>query len=331
MEKIVVKDGVIYLSYSYKDEGELENLVREHSEYIFGNNSLFFRKNEIKSKAGIRTIPDGFVLLPSKRKWYIVEIERATHPLFDHIVTQISKFYNAIKNHNTKKKLIDAFYDEIDRNSNLLCIYETLGIKEERYKLLTDIINKNPEIVIVIDKKTKELEDVCNTLPSVPQSIEFKTYQRENSNILLHIFDTLVSYPLGNKKELKTTLKEAKEITIYTKERHPKNIPDEIKELYKTFESKILEMGKDITIKSTKWYIGFIARTNFVDIRIQQKSLKIWLNLKKGELKDLQGIARDVSNTGHWGNGDYQIQISNDSNLEYIMDLIKQSYERHRR
>ena len=38
----------------------------------------------------------------------------------------------------------------------------------------------------------------------------------------------------------------------------------------------------------------------------------------------LKKISRDVSNIGHNGNGDYEIQISSDDNLEYILSLIKQ-------
>jgi predicted transport protein len=38
-------------------------------------------------------------------------------------------------------------------------------------------------------------------------------------------------------------------------------------------------------------------------------------------------IARDVSNKGHWGNGDYEINFSNGDELPYLMTLIKQSYE----
>ena len=130
-------------------------------------------------------------------------------------------------------------------------------------------------------------------------------------------------------KRTKEIAKVSKEIKTYTKEHHLKNIPEDVKELYEILESRILAIGDDITIKPTKWYIGFIARTNFVDICIQRKGLKVWLNLKKGELRDLIGIARDVSSIGHWGNGDYELYINNESNLEYIMDLIKQSYERN--
>lgn len=33
---------------------------------------------------------------------------------------------------------------------------------------------------------------------------------------------------------------------------------------------------------------------------------------------------------GHWGNGDYEIFIKDDEHIEYIMGLIKQSYEKNK-
>ena len=53
--------------------------------------------------------------------------------------------------------------------------------------------------------------------------------------------------------------------------------------------------------------------------------MKIWINLQKGELDDPKNLVRDVSAIGHWGNGDYELQVRNDENFEYILSLIKQS------
>ena len=57
----------------------------------------------------------------------------------------------------------------------------------------------------------------------------------------------------------------------------------------------------------------------------------MWFNLSKGELDDSKKLARDVSKIGHWGNGDYELQISSDEDFEYIMSLIKQSYKRNKK
>lgn len=49
------------------------------------------------------------------------------------------------------------------------------------------------------------------------------------------------------------------------------------------------------------------------------------VNVKNGLLDDAKKIARDISNIGHWGNGDYEIKINSDKDLEYIMSLVKQA------
>ena len=73
-----------------------------------------------------------------------------------------------------------------------------------------------------------------------------------------------------------------------------------------------------------KFYIAFKKGSNISDIEMQKKRLKIFINAKIEALDDPKGLAKDVSNIGHRGNGDYQIQIENDKDLEYTMSLIKQ-------
>jgi len=118
--------------------------------------------------------------------------------------------------------------------------------------------------------------------------------------------------------------KVAKEIKVYTEEDHLLGKNEGIKELYEVFKNGILNLSPDIEINPKKLYIAFKKQKNIVDLHIQNKSLKMWINLKKGQLKDEKEITKDVSNSGHWGNGDYEIIISDTSNLEYIMSLIKQ-------
>ena len=60
------------------------------------------------------------------------------------------------------------------------------------------------------------------------------------------------------------------------------------------------------------------------DIEFYKKSLKLFINLKLGQLDDPKKITRKVSTIGHSGNGDYEIQLSDTKNLEYIMSLVKQ-------
>lgn len=217
--KVLLKDGIKYLHYKYEDEDELERLLIEHNEVIFGENSVFFPKHEIKARSGIATIPDGFVLLMDDKKWYILEVELALHPLHEHIVVQISKFNSAIKNPTARKKLIDVFYDEIKDNIQMRYKFESKGIAKELYKFLSDMINEDPEVIIVIDEKNKELDEVCETLPFRATVLEFKTYCREEIGIGVHIhfFDTLKDY--GIKEQVQPQEEEEPQEITYPAER----------------------------------------------------------------------------------------------------------------
>ena len=80
---------------------------------------------------------------------------------------------------------------------------------------------------------------------------------------------------------------------------------------------------------SEKLYIAFKAPKNFADVEVQKHALKIFVNMRKGTLKDPDNMADDVSNLGHWGNGDYRIYLKPDSDFEYVMGLINQAYKRN--
>lgn len=115
------------------------------------------------------------------------------------------------------------------------------------------------------------------------------------------------------------------EIKVYTEQDHTERVGEGIVELYERFKSGILNLSDDIELQPKSDYIAFKKGKNIADITLLKKSLKLWINLKKGNLDDPKGITEDVSNKGHWGNGDYQISIQDDKNLEYIMSLIKQA------
>ncbi|MGL6064255.1 MAG: DUF5655 domain-containing protein [Fusobacteriaceae bacterium] len=120
--------------------------------------------------------------------------------------------------------------------------------------------------------------------------------------------------------------KVSQEIKKYTIEEHFKNSSENIVELFNLFLEKIEEMIPNIEIEPKKLYIALKSnKRNIIDFRLQKNSLKMWLNAKKGTLNDSKNLSKDVSNIGHWGNGDYEISISNDEELEYILSLIKDS------
>ena len=117
------------------------------------------------------------------------------------------------------------------------------------------------------------------------------------------------------------------EIKVYTEQDHIEKASDLTAELYEKFKAAILNLTDSIEVKPQKFYIAFKKGKNVTDIAILKKSLKLFINVKAGLLDDPKKLAQDVSNIGHWGNGDYQIQVEDDKDLEYIMSLVKQAIQ----
>jgi predicted transport protein len=108
-----------------------------------------------------------------------------------------------------------------------------------------------------------------------------------------------------------------------TKERTP-----EFKEFYYQLRNRVLELG-EVEIKVNGKYISFQKdNKSFVDFILYRNSIGVTLNLKKGELNDVLNKTEDQSERQHWGSGDYIVWIKQDEDLEYVMSLIKQSYNK---
>ena len=183
---MLIVDGVEYKTWTPSSEEELEMFVEEHSKKIFGNASLYFPvKTKLKSLGGIGSIPDGYAINLSKpSEWFIIEVELSTHPIFNHIVPQLNKFVQGLTDPSSRKNISEALYNEI-KNDVMTEAYikETIG-SGEIYRFVSSTIDNNPTLVVIIDEKTKELEEACNSIPVVKKEIlEFKIFERIDAGI----------------------------------------------------------------------------------------------------------------------------------------------------
>ncbi len=116
----------------------------------------------------------------------------------------------------------------------------------------------------------------------------------------------------------------------YDENYHLENTPQELQELYFDLKGRITSINEDISIKYLKLYIAFkLGSRNIVDFDLKKKTVKLFINLPLGVLDDPKKLARDVSKIGHWGNGDYEISIDSNTDIDYLMFIIKQSIQYH--
>lgn len=242
-----------------------------------------------------------------------------------------------------------------DKQSNSLVIIEykqdkRFSVIDQGFAYLSLMLNNKADFVLEFNEKTKsqfKKEDIDWTQSRIIFiSQSFTNYQRQAINFkdlpielweIKRYEDKSISLNQlispASSESIKTVSKTdtivekvSREVKKYTEDDHIAGIPESILELYNKFKDMVLSIADGIVVRPRKWYIGFVAKTNFTDVLLQKSKIKIWLNLKKGAIDDPKKLARDISTVGHWGNGDYEISISDDKNLEYIISLIKQAY-----
>lgn len=244
-----------------------------------------------------------------------------------------------------------------DRNTNSFVIIEyknkrNFSVIDQGYAYLSLMINNKSDFILEYNERCNHIlkKDSVDWSQSrvIFVSPIFNNYQKESINfkdLPIELWqvkkfenNTIYFKPIkaSNKSEsikaINTSSNDinvvSKEIKSYTEDEHFLNCEDEILEIYTEIKEYILSLNEDIDIKPKKLVIGFSIKNKiFVDILVQKKKLKIFLNAKYGEIKDIRKLAKDMSKTGHWGNGEYEIQISKHENIEYIFSLIKQVYK----
>ncbi|GAA7597941.1 DUF262 and DUF1524 domain-containing protein [Helicobacter pylori] len=128
--------------------------------------------------------------------------------------------------------------------------------------------------------------------------------------------ETLEKYKQKGKRE-----KKAYDLSSYKFGSHSR-------ELFDILEKEIKALDERITEKFNQEYISYMFDKNFVDIVVQTKDLKLYLNMPFNELQDEKNLARDMTNKGHLGNGDIEVKLETKEDIPYCLGLIKQALEK---
>ncbi len=154
-----------YVETPFTSEAELERVVEAHHEDIFGSLSIYLQKQLVTTTGGDGSVPDGFVIDPESRRWYIVEVELSQHSVWSHIAPQVAKQIIGATQPETKQLLIDAAINQIkddDEYTDILRDMDTdaLGV----HKLFQTILDTEPIVGMPIDKVSSDHREWAATL-----------------------------------------------------------------------------------------------------------------------------------------------------------------------
>jgi len=154
-----------FVTSSFENEAEIERVVMTNAEFIFGPDSIMLPKSLIKSADGSGTIPDGFAIDFSSRRWFIVEAELSSHSVWTHIAPQVSKQIVAAQQPASRKLLIEIVVNRVREDVSLKNRIEELGIDEiDIRQVLTEIIESPPIVGMPIDHVSSDLREWAQTL-----------------------------------------------------------------------------------------------------------------------------------------------------------------------
>jgi hypothetical protein len=197
-----------YNSTSFKNEAELEKIVVENYETIFGDNTYYFDlKKGLKHKKGdLLTIPDGYLLRFGRQPSFtIVENEMSTHDIVKHIGLQFVKFNSALTDaskYNLKKSLINYLNENPKEEQKIEELLASTPFKNSSDLLDSVVMENNIEFAIIIDDSTEELERVVS--PFNPEIIVIKKFENQKGEPIYQIDSE------NNQPEIKSVINKLK-------------------------------------------------------------------------------------------------------------------------
>lgn len=275
-------------------------------------------------------------------------VEKNLEELFHlHFVTsefQIRDFRIDTLAFNKESKSFVIIEYKKERNSSVI---------DQGYTYLSLMLNNKSDFILEYNEHcgmTLKRDDVdWKQSKIIFISPKFTEYQKHSVNFIDVPFDLweikkydnntlgFIQYRATSKESISTTSTSSeslishvsKEIKVYTEEDHlkrSKNRPEWVIELYLSLKERILNLGEiEIVYRGDR--ITYKRENPVVDVVLYNKGLYVIINLQLGQLNDPNNLSLDYSKKRHWGSGDYFVLVNNDTDLDYLMFLIKQSYK----
>ncbi|MDX6500861.1 MAG: hypothetical protein QOG23_4121 [Blastocatellia bacterium] len=115
---------------------------------------------------------------------------------------------------------------------------------------------------------------------------------------------------------------------VYTFEQHISGKSETIKEMVFDLRDFIMNLDSAMEEVPKKFYVAYKISQNIVCMEVRKQKIILYLKLNPKEVAGLPSIARDVSDIGHYGTGDFEITVSSVQDLESAKEFINAAYQK---
>ncbi len=261
---LITKNG-IYKKSEFSSEQELEKVVMDNYRLIFGEYSIYLPQKMITTIGGSGTVPDAIVLyFENEGAWFVVEVELANHGVWNHIVPQITKQLVALENLETKRKLVEIFFEKVKESDELKNKFKEQGIDEvDIRKVIEDIIANPPIVVIPIDKVPADLKQWAQVLKNPVFILEFEKYVNgETGKVMYRIPEPITPLPPIEEEEAEASMerKKIKKKKLITREEFLARATKPARKLLKSLEEIAHDHSNYVKLVPTESAFSFRFR-----------------------------------------------------------------------
>lgn len=175
------------------------------------------------------------------------------------------------------------------------------GIKYSHYRISDDIVDCEKWDIEEIKKRADKLSDIALKLWEYPTMSEeelkpYKSIIRSEQG-----YDDMSHFPVMNPK---------------------------VQEMYEDLNKRVMEFDEEINRVYAKHYVAYkYDYNNFCEIIIYKTLLSVILDIPYTNLVDEKGYSENISDKGSWGTGNTRITLTENMDVDYVVELIKQSFE----
>ena len=311
----------------FKKERDFEREIFDNYKLLFGQKTILIEsKMKIESKSLGGSIPDGFLFDFSDQnepKFYLIEIELATHNFYGHIFPQITKFFAFFTNLDKRQKLSRKIFELVDSDKNLRSEFKKLVGKREVFKIISDAIESNQNILIVIDSEKPELSEIeetyTDTWGKMVSCIVLKKFKSDDNEIYSVEPEFEILDLVGDKKSIE-------ESDAYDEEHHTNGVDQSIIDLYSELKGKVLEINPNLVFNPTKSYISIKRRKNIAYIHFRKSGISL-IPLQQEEIirqrikiYSVRSLPDSVQK--FWNGECAEIMIDSPSGMDEIVSLL---------
>jgi len=116
--------------------------------------------------------------------------------------------------------------------------------------------------------------------------------------------------------------------STYKFEEHLNGRPETIQQMAVALQEFMLGLDPSMEESPKKLYVAYKISQNIVCMEVQQKRLLLYLKLDPSTLDTLPKFARDVRKIGHFGTGDLELSVNNETDLDVAKKYCELAYQR---